>query len=406
MESDAAASPTPATEENEHPVEVVRVEQVLKHPGADALDLIPIKGFTCIVRKGEVKVGDLMAYIEPDSLVPTDRPEFEFLKSGKARTHERISVRKLRGIYSQGLLLKAPPGLKEGDDAAGVLGVLHYQPPERTGHRGGAGGSLGNTLQAKAPKGMHPEYKIVNFYKHSKEILESIGDRTVVATEKCHGTNFRAVAEATGEIHIGSHRTWKLDPQRKVPFTEKFQKWTMGLKRRGWRALFDWNMEAGSTKTCVYWSAFRKYPGIGALCKAHPEFTVYGEVFGPVQDLKYGGELQFAAFDIWHNKECRWLSTVDATAYFDDFAVPKVPVLYRGPMDVTKLKALAEGKTTLGNQDHVREGIVFCTEEESSLPKAGRLKFKIVGNGYLERKPEDILESAEDAPEFGVTAGP
>ena len=59
-----------------------------------------IWGYTACVAKGLFRPGDLAAYLPPDSLVP-DTPEFAFLGE-----HRRIKVRRLRGIYSQGLLIR------------------------------------------------------------------------------------------------------------------------------------------------------------------------------------------------------------------------------------------------------------------------------------------------------------
>jgi tRNA-binding EMAP/Myf-like protein len=56
--------------------------------------------------------------------VDSTRLEFAFLAG-----HERIKVKKLRGIVSQGLLVKAPSHAKEGDDVMADLGVRHYVPP-------------------------------------------------------------------------------------------------------------------------------------------------------------------------------------------------------------------------------------------------------------------------------------
>jgi len=62
--------------------------------------------------------------VVPDSIVDVSRPEFSFLstrgdvKDGKLR----IRVSKFRGTLSMGLLIPAPQGMVEGDDAAEFLG--------------------------------------------------------------------------------------------------------------------------------------------------------------------------------------------------------------------------------------------------------------------------------------------
>ena len=86
-----------------HKVEIVKVS-VEPHSNADRLEVCRIFGFTCCVAKGSFQDGQLAAYIQPDSVVDSTRPEFEFLSG-----HERIKVKKLRGIVSMGLLMPGPP---------------------------------------------------------------------------------------------------------------------------------------------------------------------------------------------------------------------------------------------------------------------------------------------------------
>ncbi|MBM4258012.1 MAG: hypothetical protein FJ147_19230 [Deltaproteobacteria bacterium] len=72
-----------------HRVEVVPV-QLEAHPNADSLSIVRIfDGYTCCVRTADWQDGQLAAYIPPDSVVDSTRPECAFLAG-----HERIKVRK------------------------------------------------------------------------------------------------------------------------------------------------------------------------------------------------------------------------------------------------------------------------------------------------------------------------
>ena len=42
----------------------------------------------------------------------------------------RITVRKLRGVISMGMLCQRQRVTKIGDDVAAILGVTHYEPPD------------------------------------------------------------------------------------------------------------------------------------------------------------------------------------------------------------------------------------------------------------------------------------
>jgi RNA ligase (TIGR02306 family) len=78
--------------------------------GADNIEKAIIDGWTCVVKKGEFKPGDLCVYFEIDSFLPI-RPEFEFLrkscykKLADGREGFRLKTIKLRGVVSQGLVL-------------------------------------------------------------------------------------------------------------------------------------------------------------------------------------------------------------------------------------------------------------------------------------------------------------
>jgi RNA ligase (TIGR02306 family) len=69
--------------------------------GADKIEVAQVLGWEVVVaKKDEFKVGDLVIYIEIDSIVP-DKSEFDFLRDRKFR----VRTIKLRKQVSQGLIL-------------------------------------------------------------------------------------------------------------------------------------------------------------------------------------------------------------------------------------------------------------------------------------------------------------
>jgi len=44
-------------------VKVVKINEVIPHPGADRLDLCTIAGWQCVSQRGNYKSGDLAIYI-------------------------------------------------------------------------------------------------------------------------------------------------------------------------------------------------------------------------------------------------------------------------------------------------------------------------------------------------------
>lgn len=317
-----------------HKVEVVRI-QIEPHPNADRLDIARIFGFTCCVAKGSFVDGQMAAYVQPDSVVDSTRPEFEFLAG-----HERIRVKKLRGVVSMGLLLPAPDGAVEGDDLAEHFGVTHYEPPipgERIGEVEGG------------PVGIYaPKYDVESMYRYKRLFVD--GD-PVVATEKIHGANSRFVfAPSEDRMYCGSRGEWK-----------------------------------APNDADIWWKALKANPWIEEFCRKFPGDILYGEVFGNVQSLKYGagpGEVFFRAFDVLHNGV--WREWDDWTTGMLPSQV--VPVVYRGPFDFDKLVSLSDGQSMIPAAPHIREGIVVRPIPERTHEHLGRVHLKLVSNSYLEKE--------------------
>jgi len=56
-------------------VEVCRIDRVLPHANADALELARIKGWQCVIPKGRYVGGDLVTYIPIDSVIPVEHSD-------------------------------------------------------------------------------------------------------------------------------------------------------------------------------------------------------------------------------------------------------------------------------------------------------------------------------------------
>lgn len=329
---------------SQHEIPVIRIEEIKKHENADTLGIVQVFGWTVCVRLTDFKAGDLMAYIPPDYMVNTERPEFSFLKT-EGRTKERIKVKKLRGIVSQGLPVAVPAdsGLKEGDNAMEYFGIERYQPPEPF--------STGGEDES-APSGLYaPKYDMENYNRY-RELF--ISGEPVIATEKVHGCSSRYVySSKDGRMHCSSHTSWKREDEKNV-----------------------------------WWKALYKNPWIAEWCKQNPDILLYGEVFGQVQNLKYGAgktDFFFAAFDILdHDK---WVDFAEARDRTKNVAGFKwVPLAYQGPFDEAVLLAEAEKDSLWPNALHLREGIVVKPEKERTNPELGRVQLKIVSNRYFMQK--------------------
>lgn len=353
----------------EFKVEAVRIGNVARLENSESLSITNIHGgYPCIFRTGDFSEGELAAYIPVDALCPVARQEFKFLDSGKGRAFERIKARRLRGTFSMGLLVKAPAGAKEGDDLRAHFGVEKWEPPsEREDSRPAKNikrstwfsrvwrGVLALLRLAPPPAPHVPVYDIDGIRKHMNLLHEG---ESVVITEKIHGCNARYLH--TGKrFYVGS------------------------------RTMFR---QSGPS---VWHDAAEKYK-LESIMRQYPGAVLFGEVYGSVQDLKYGVPasegVRFAVFDVlWENRNSRERVYLDYDAllrFCSSHGLPVVPELYRGPWNTTLL-SLAEGKSTLPGANHVREGFVVRPVVERRNANFGRVQLKMHGEGYLTRKEQD-----------------
>jgi RNA ligase (TIGR02306 family) len=316
-----------------HAVKVVRLGAPKKHPNADALEIFEVDGFNCISRLGEHKEGDLAVYIEPDYVVP-DTEQFAFLQG-----HRRVKTKRLRGIWSMGLLLPPLVGASEGDDVMEAMGIVRYEPemklPRATGGE-----------SESPPSGFFPHYDMESLRKHKGVLREG---EPVYVTEKIHGASARYTFQ-DDRMWASSHREWK---------------------RRA--------------DGILWWRAIEQNPWIEAVCRARPDLCLYGEVFGQVQDLTYGaaqGQVFFRVFDAWHKRELRYLNWDELNALSSVGAL-LVPTVGECPYSFDRVEGMAEGRSLIA--DHLREGVVVKPVVDRA-EYVGRVVFKLVSNEYLSRK--------------------
>jgi len=321
---------------SEFKVEVVKLGKIEKHPNADRLEMTTVNnGYPVISQTGLWKEGDLAVYVPVDAIVPTDQERWSFLDG-----HGRIKAKKLRGIFSMGLITKPEPDWKEGQDVQAELGITKWEPDAQLS-------TAGDTEPDPFPL---PVYDIEGLRKYPN-ILQA--GEEVVITEKIHGTNARYV------FHQG--RFWAAS-----------------------RTQFKTRSE-----TSVWWMAAKTHELEKKLSQV-PGLAVYGEVYGKVQDLKYSVDpkdgVLFRAFDVYDIQKGRWLDYDVAFKLLRALDIPMVPELFRGHWNIDSAKVLAEGNTKLGAQDHVREGIVIKPTVERWDPTIGRVILKLHGEGFLLRK--------------------
>lgn len=100
---------------------VVKLGEVKPLPNSDFLEITTVMNeYPVIIRKGDFKEGDLVSFLSYDSVLP-DTEQFNFVSGGKFPVgsvpagKRTIKSKRLRGQYSEGIIVAAPPGFKEGD---------------------------------------------------------------------------------------------------------------------------------------------------------------------------------------------------------------------------------------------------------------------------------------------------
>jgi RNA ligase (TIGR02306 family) len=362
----AAPAASTGNTDTEFSAEVVRVTQVLPHPNADRLEIIRFEmkdigetTYEVVSQKGNFQPGDLAAYFSVDCLLPTTHPDFKFLTErldGAGKTTYRLRAARLRGVFSQGLLVPCPSGKSFGEGVAEEFGVSYYRAPEP-----------GDSHPSQPGTGKKPRTQPIPIYgvESLKKVPRLFADGELVCvTEKIHGTNFR----------FGWIRRKVLG----IPFGWKFVVGSHRVIKDG-----QDNHFYGED----VWSQYAERNNLAARTKRHKGFVFYGELYGytysgqKIQDLTYdcrpedGPEL--AMFDV--KTPQGWLDPEQRLALCIQLDLPQAPFLGLGWTWSPDLLRTAEGKSLFAPKQ-IREGIVV---ESYAAP---RRKAKYVGEGYLMRK--------------------
>lgn len=320
---------------SEFHVRVVRIGEVQKHPNADTLSITQIDGgYPVIFRTGDFNEGDLAVYVPIDSVVP-DTEQWAFLKG-----HRRIKAKKLRGIFSMGMLAPLPLLKKApevGENLQEIMGIEKYEPEVHAGKIMAA--------DHLPSQDFMPKYTDIEGYRKNKDVF--VEGEEVVLTEKIHGCNGRFLFR-DGQLWVGSHNHL---------------------------------LEEGDS---VWWNVARKYED---SFRWRPGILWYGEVYGPVQKgFSYGspGETRLRVFDAFDTQTMRYLDYDEFETLALKVGLNLAPLLYRGPWK-PELVSLAEGPTTITGPHgaHVREGWVGRPVRERFDRRVGRVILKMVGEGYL-----------------------
>lgn len=325
-------------------------------PNADAIAAAKIRGWTVVVRKGEMAVGDQVIYFEIDSLLPLDDERFAFLASrgekvvDNKRFH-RLKTACLRGCYSQGLILPINQFNKEITEyknlpnntiecnnwLAARLGIEKYEMPIPVGS-GNILGAFPSRLARKTDS-----ERIQNISNETWVEIQT--DRYLwLATEKIDGTSVTYACDIDGQFHVAGR---------------------------------NWEIADGDN---LYWNVARLY-NIDKLLQ--PGEVVQGEIYGDgIQGnpLKVN-EKHLAIFNYTINgahKGRHWPKWIDEKK----IGIPIYDI--KLPNTIDECLLMSDDLHSLINSQCLAEGIVWVNSNGREIAGLNyRSTFKVISNKYL-----------------------
>lgn len=321
-----------------------QISSIAPIEGAYAIESAKVRGWTVVVRKGSVQVGDEVVYLEIDTALPLDDPRFEDLRPRGCKTiggqdYHVLKTARLRGVYSQGMIVPASEvpeacGAKVGDDLTEALGLFKYEPPLPAG---GAGKQVGPFITSLAPK--TDSERVQNL----QASWEEVRSYAWIATEKVDGSSLTVGRDLEGNLRVCSR---------------------------------NWEIREGEN---IYWRAARLSGLDGDWLK--PGMVVQGEIVGPgVQGnpLKLE-EVQVLVFDLIESG-----AVVPRDQWPEQLLGKAVPVLdIKIPDAIEDLVSVVDGMRSSVNPKVKAEGVVFHTAGGEIVPSLGRSTFKVISNKYL-----------------------
>ena len=325
------------------------IHEILPIEGADNIEIAVIDGWNCVVKKGSFSPREIIVYIEIDSFIPI-HPYFEYLRKSSFRKMGeeegfRLKTIRLRGVYSQGLVVSLKDLIKEGlledkiyitgfEDVTEKLGIKLYEPPIPSQLSGKMKGNFPSFI----PK--TDELRVQNLDYHK------LINETYYVTEKLDGSSI----------------------------TIYLKEDIFGVCSR--------NIDLLEDEDNTFWKTARKLDIENLLRKQGlNDIALQGELIGEgIQGNKYklkGHHIRFFnVYNIMSSKRFELEKIREVIVY--NLGLEMVPVLnenFKLPSDRKELLSFSEGKSQL--YDTEREGIVIRTQYSSDI------SFKVISNKFL-----------------------
>ena len=320
------------------------ISEIRNHANADRLELAKVLGWQSVVKKGDFKVGDRVVFVVIDTVLPRCAWS-EFLVNPKAPDAAiRLRTIKLRGEYSQGLVLPLSvlpehvQGWQDGCDVGGELGIKKYEKEISLALSGVAKGAFPQYLVSKTDEdnGLSNPWLV--------EEVEKQG--SLIATMKLDGSSGTVIVEDGKILEVCSRNLSLLES--------------------------DGN---------AFWAAARKLD----LSKATGRWVIQGELMGPgVQGNQLGLKApELYVFQVKDRARGQWLSRVALEHVCSDMGAKIVPVIqHSGGNGLDYWQSVADGLKL--DNGKPAEGVVVRNDPPISSGIGRPLGFKIINRNYGE----------------------
>lgn len=340
-----------------HLATMQKISDVKPITGADFIELVLIKGWQCVSKKGEFTPDDLCVYFEVDSYLPID-DRYEFLRKTSYRNNEymgegfRIKTVQFRGEISQGLALPVSkfPEISyyaEEIDITDLLKVKKWEMPEQVG-------SAGIDIGSK-PYGIPTTDE--TRLQSMPEFLEHFKSKPYYITTKMDGTSCTVYVK-NGKVGVcGRNNEYKED-----------------------------------ALTCSMWAYVHKHNLKEKLIALDEDIALQGEFCGAgIQKNRlklYEPALYvFDVVKIGENDKLKKCGLDEILSYCEKLGVENVPIEETGDgfnYTLPELLEKAKGKYASGLD---KEGIVVRTREYGRIGNE-KLSFKVLNNDFLAKEKD------------------
>ena len=340
------------TEQFRKMVTFQRVAEVKDIEGADLICAYRINGWWVVDQVGKYAIGNMVLYAEIDSWIPHEIAPF--LSKGKEPREyngvkgERLRTVRLKGQYSQGLLLPWSTishvdnwsDLEEGADVSELLGVQKWEAPIPTNLTG-------------QMKGNFPVFIRKTDQERCQNLVQEINQEYLLET------HFEVSLKLDGSSCTVYHNAGLVGVcSRNIE---------LKLEQEG-NSFVDIAKSTGLLK---------------ALIDLNENLAVQGELMGPgIQGNKEGFNSNklfiFDIFDIDNQCYLVWADRMEAIQKLRDlgYTGDVVPTIGVGPLEsgnIEDLLKMAEGPSLIAKQ---REGLVFKRTD-------GEFSFKAISQKFL-----------------------